>query len=156
MSKLSDIAKKTVGNGGLTSGLEKIKLDDVIATYPDGVTITGAEMVNNNGSSFPVFTFAEDTSKYFSGGKALREMVEAWIEGYDGDLGAVNEDLQKEPVRIKMRKVNTKKGKTYTAITIVGTVKAETADPEAEPEYDPETGEVLSDTADNDGENIPF
>ena len=156
MSKLSDIAKKTVGNGGLTSGLEKIKLDDVIATYPDGVTITGTEMVNNNGSSFPVFTFAEDTSKYFSGGKALREMVEAWIEECDGDLGLVNDELQKEPVIIKMRKVNTKKGKTYTMVTIVGTAKAATAEPEADPEYDPETGEVISDTTDNDSENNPF
>lgn len=155
MSKLSDIAKKMVGNGGLTSGLEKIKLDDVIKTYPDGVTITGTEMVNNNGSSFPVFTFAEDTSKYFSGGKALREMVEAWIEEYDGDLGAVNDELRRESVIIKMRKVNTKKGKTYTTVTIVGTVKT-AADSEAEPEYNPETGEVINETAEDDEENNPF
>lgn len=155
MSKLSDIAKKMVGNGGLTSGLEKIKLDDVIKTYPNGVTITGAEMVSNNGSSFPVFTFAEDTSKYFSGGKALREMVEAWIEEYDGDLGSVNDELRRESVIIKMRKVNTKKGKTYTTVTIVGTVKT-AADSEADPEYNPETGEVINEPAEDDNENNPF
>ena len=135
MSRLSDIAKKTVGNGGLTGGLEKIKLDDVIKTYPDGVSITGADIVDNNGNSFPVFTFAEDENRYFSGGKALREMVEAWIEDYDGDLSAVNDDLRAEHVKIKMRKVTTKGGKTFTAVTILGTVKA----------VDTETGEVISD-----------
>ena len=139
MSKLSDIAKKTVGNGSLTSGLEKIKLDEVIKAYPDGVTINGADMVNSNGNSFPVFTFAEDTSKYFSGGKALREMVEAWIEEYDGDLSAVNDDLKAEPVKIRMRKVTTKGGKTFTAVAILGTVQTAT------PNCNPETGEVDED-----------
>lgn len=136
MSKLSDIAKKTVGNGGLTGGLEKIKLDDVIKTYPEGVSITGTDLINFNGNSFPVFTFAEDETKYFSGGKALREMVEAWIEEYDGDLSAVNDDLRTEHVKIRMRKVTTKGGKTFTAVAILGTVKA----------FNPKTGEVTDES----------
>ena len=146
MSKLSDIAKKTVGGGGLTGGLEKIKLDEVIKAYPDGVSVTGAELINASGSTFPVFTFVENTAQYFSGGKALREMVEAWIEEYDGDLSTVNDDLKAEPVRIKMKKVTTKGGKTFTTVTILGTLQPVEDISEPQVDYDAETGELSEDS----------
>lgn len=147
MSRLSDIAKKAVGNGGLTSGLEKMKLDDVIKTYPNCVTITGAELITAGGSTFPVFTFAEDETKYFSGGKALREMVEAWIEDYDGDLSAVNADLQVEPVRIRMRKTTTKAGRSFTDVGILPSLPTRIATKAANnPNYNPDTGEVADES----------
>lgn len=137
MSKLHDIARAAVGNGGLTSGLQKIKLDDLIARYPEGVSITGVDIINYEGSRFPSFTFAEDDTLCFSGGMALIQMADAWLEGYEGDIQAINEDLMREPVRIQLEKVMTKSKRTYTRVKILPS--------KPEPAYNPETGEVIDD-----------
>lgn len=141
MSKLSDIARNAVGNGGVTSGLEKIKIDELIRLYPDGVSITGVDIISYEGSRFPSFAFAEDTTKCFTGGMALIQMADAWIDEYDGDMQAINDDLRAEPVRIRMEKTTTKNKRTYTRVTILP----------SEPTCDPQTGEIMG-----AGASVPF
>lgn len=119
MSKLSNVAKKILGGGGVTGGLEKIKLDDLIKQYPGGVSVTGFDIVNYNGGYFPTFTFKENPNQYFSGGKALRELVEGWCEACDGDIGEANAQLMAEPVKLKMTKIKTKTGRDFTKVETV-------------------------------------
>ena len=133
MSKLSDIARAVTSNGGFTSGRQKIKIDDLIARYPDGVSITGVDIIKYNGTRFPSFIFAEDDTCCFSGGLALIEMADAWVEAYDGDMQAINESLQREPVRIKLEKTKTKNKRDYTRVTVL---------PSKVEHIDAETGEV--------------
>lgn len=138
MSKLSDIARAVTGNGGVTNGRQKIKIDELIARYPDGVSITGVDIIKYEGSRFPSFIFAEDENCCFSGGLALIEMADAWVEAYDGDMQAINESLQREPVRIKLEKVKTKNKRDYTRVTVL---------PPKVEHVDEDTGEVTDDVA---------
>lgn len=149
MSKMSDAARAAIGGSGtLTGGLEKIKLDDLIAAYPDGVAVNGFDIVNYQGATFPVFTFCEDASRYFSGGMALKNMANRWLEICGGNIEQANAELAKEPVILKMEKVKTKNKRDFTKVSVMGTLQlndeAEDLPPAEEIEYDKETGEIVA------------
>ena len=100
---------------GLRDGREKIKLDDLIRTYPDGVTIVGFEMGEGKKGAFPVFAMAE-AQKYFSGGGDLKILADKWLAVSEGDITAINESLRKKPTKVKIWTVQTNSGDTYTKV----------------------------------------
>ena len=159
MSRLENIARLAMGGDSIMDGREPIKTADIIAKYPDGICITGIAKNTYNGSTYPVFTFAEEPSKYFSGATALSQMVEGMLDEYDGNLAEINADLQKEYLKIKLVKTRTKKGYNFTKAIIVGTVPAIYTD-ENGAKIDAETGEVVSDTnlcdVEENGKELPF
>lgn len=142
MSKMADVARKILGGGGVTGGLEKIKIDELIKTYPNGVAVNGFDLISYNGGQFPVFTFVENPAQCFSGGKALQDLVNGWLEFCDGDIGEANANLQAEPVILKLAKVKTKAGRDFTRVEVCGTLKIEPP-----PEFDADTGEIIDDGA---------
>lgn len=153
MSRLENIARAAIGGDSIMDGREPMKTADIISKYPNGICITGIAKNTYNGSTYPVFTFAEEPGKYFSGATALSQMVDGMLDEYDGNFAELNSDLQKEYLKIKLVKTRTKKGYNFTKVIIVGTVKAP-APAEYEDEngmkVDSETGEVTS------GGDAPF
>ena len=151
MSRLENVARNAMGGDSIMDGREPIKTADIIAKYPDGICITGIAKNSYNGSTYPVFTFAEEPDKYFSGATALSKLVDNMLEEYDGNLAEINAELQKEYLKIKLVKTRTKKGYNFTKVIIVGTVPApaEYVD-ENGLTVDSDTGEVVY------GENAPF
>lgn len=154
-SRLENAARNAVGGGSLMDGREPIKTADIIAKYPDGICITGIAKNTYNGSTYPVFTFAEDPSKYFSGATALSKLVDGMLEDYDGDLTEINSDLQKSHLKIKLVKTKTKRGFNFTNVIVVGTVPATYSDENGNT-VDAETGEVtfVSKPRENPAENV--
>ena len=148
-SRLENAARNAMGGDSIMEGREPIKTADIIAKYPDGICITGVAKNTYNGSTYPVFTFAEDPSKYFSGATALSKMVDGMIENYDGDLAELNADLRQEHLKIKLIKTRTTKGYNFTKEVVVGTVPAEptTFTDEEGNTIDADTGEVYGDEA---------
>ena len=142
MSKLnlSSIASSAVGGGGLTRDLNKIKLDTLIANYPDGVSINGLDMIEFEGSRFPSFTFVEDPTSCFAGGVALMQMADALLNAV-GDIVELNEELQRKPLRIKLEKIQTKSRRTYTRVKVLDTAPELPAESPTE-KVNPDTGEV--------------
>lgn len=119
MGKFSDIAKKSVNNNSIMAGREKISTDDIIAVYPNGISINSVNMVTYQGNEYPVFTFVEDDSKYFSGGKALKSIVNAWVDACEGDISEINVGISAEPVKIKLTKIKTSTGRNFVKVDIV-------------------------------------
>ena len=154
MSRLENIARSAMGGDSIMDGREKIKTDDIVQLYPNGICITGVAKNNYNGSTYPVLTFAEDPSKYFSGATAISQLVDGMLEGYDGDLAALNSDLQKEYLKIKLVKTKTKRGYNFTKVIVVGVVPATpaTVTDENGVEVDTETGEVINAEGEYDGQ----
>lgn len=143
MSRLEDIARNAMGGDSIMDGREPIKTADIMEKYPDGICITGIAKNTYNGDTYPVFTFAEEPSKYFSGATALSKMVNGMLEEYDGNLAELNADLQKEYLKVKLVKTKTKKGYPFTKAIVVGTVKPVTFTDENGEVIDSETGEVI-------------
>ncbi len=142
-SRLENAARTAMGNN--TDGRESMKIVDIIAKYPNGICITSIAQRMYDGRTYPVFTFAEEPSKYFSGGIALSQLVDGMIDEYDGNLAELNRDLQKEYLKIKLMKTRTKRGYNFTKAIIVGVVPATRYTDENGNTIDTETGEVISD-----------
>lgn len=152
-SRLENIARAAMGGDSIMDGREPIKTADIIAKYPDGICITAIAKNTYNGSTYPVFTFAEEPSKFFSGATALSQLVDGMLDEYDGNMAELNSDLQKEYLKIKLVKTKTKRGYNFTKAIVVGTVPVpKIATDENGVDYDTETGEILNETK----EKIPF
>jgi hypothetical protein len=143
MGKLANIARNVVGVGG-----EYISLNDLIANYPDGVTVNGVSIRKTSKGDVPCFTFAEDSNKYaYAVSGDLAVIWEAWLNDADGSIEELNNALQVENVKIKIQKKRTKKGNTYTKAWVVGTIEKERieVDEDSTEIVDEETGEVIVD-----------
>ena len=114
---MKDRLLKELG-AGLATGRERIRVDDLIAAYPEGITITGMDLLPVSGEdrTYSIFTFAENEQLYFSGGGDIPKLGEIFLSEYEGDLTGINEELQANPIRIRIRKVKTKRGTLYTKV----------------------------------------
>ena len=111
----------------MIAGLEKIENDLLIAAYPDGFTINGADLINGTDQEtgetkqFCVFTIAEDPTKYASGGMQLTEMVKEWFEltGAPDGMQLSAALRQEGGVKVKLEKVKTQSGRKFTKVTVL-------------------------------------
>ena len=114
MSRLADIAKATT-----YKVRTKLLIDDLIKTYPDGVTICGAYIFNHNGEDLRCFLFKENSDQFFyahSGEIAI--LFNEWLEACQGDCITLNKELAEEPVKVKIYRVPRKKGGFYTKAVV--------------------------------------
>lgn len=92
---------------------EKITLNDLIKKYPDGVTVNGFDYYG----PYPVLFFAEDKNKFFHASSGdLKKITDAMLEDYEGDLGAINEDLAAFSPKVRIRKVKTTANNDYVKV----------------------------------------
>lgn len=125
--KFSSIAKEITGGSQVIAGLEKLENDMLIAAYPGGITINGADLIKTTDQEtgeekeFCVFTFAEDPKKYASGGKQLTEIVKKWFSAADTTDGVTLSKLLKEEggVKVKLEKKKTQSGRKFTSVTVL-------------------------------------
>lgn len=144
MSKIGNIAKKVVGS-------QTIKIDDIIEQYGGVVTINRMDFSDYKGTQIPVFGFVEGAGlKFYGGFKKMRELADALIEEYDGDLAAINEDFRHHGVKVKFLPLaKTASGNPFRPVIDLGEV-----DFDEELQFDEETGEIADAEINVDGE--PF
>ena len=120
------IAKEATTLSKLMKGREKISVADVIKNYPDGITVTGFDIIlshndNLGMDSYPIVIFSEDPSKFVFGGTVLNGFVRAWLAHFDGDIEACNKALASyDGVKLKFSRQRSKTGnREYTSIEVV-------------------------------------
>lgn len=120
MGKLNDLAKKASGVSAITEGKTKLSTEEVIAKFPEGVTISAVDVFRDSekDSLYAVCDIAEDETVYFFGGQAITTMVLDFITEC-GTVEAVNEQLKNEPIKIKLTKGKTKKGRDFTSFEVI-------------------------------------
>ena len=127
MGKLSSAAKEITSGIPVIAGLEKITTDLVIAGYPNGITVTGADLLDavdqNTGEAkkYGVVTFQEDVTKYMPCGQQLTEIIEKWFEITNAPDGMqLSAALRQEGgVKIKLEKSRTQGGRSFTKATVI-------------------------------------
>ena len=119
-NKFTQQAKQALGGSPIMNGRSKMSTEEIIAKYPEGITINGFDVINKaDGTSYPVFSIAEDDTVFFNGGSLAQKIVEQWLkEGY-GDLEGINAELKKEGAKFVLGKGKTKSNKTITTYTPV-------------------------------------
>lgn len=122
----AELARKATVLSPIIEGKEKISVGDIIANYPNGITVTEFDMVTSvdkdgNPDTYPVFVFAEDTSKFGFGGSVFKNICENWIHHFDGDIETCAKALQAGGgVKMIFSQAKTKAGRPVTTIEIVG------------------------------------
>lgn len=112
-------AQKAQGTMGLMNGREKIATEDLLAKYPNGITITSFDILNGQNGEHMICTFAEDTSRFYNGGKILTDMAKAWVEDYQSVEEANKDFMTCGGVKVKLSKGRTKKGNTIIEIEVL-------------------------------------
>lgn len=119
MKDFKNVAKENVSGSFIYNNREKIEKDLLIATYPAGVTVVGADLVTGENGVYAVCIFAENDKQYFNGGKAVTDIVKEWADGYD-DLEKMSADLKASGgVKLQFSKTKTKSGRDFTAVKVV-------------------------------------
>ena len=118
------IAVKVTQLSELMEDREKIETEDIIKYYPDGITIIGADpitLTNEKGeeSSFWVYIFEEDDSKFAFSGFVLNKIFANILKQCGGDLDEMNEELKKGELRVKLSTGNTKSKQQITNVKVL-------------------------------------
>nr|DAP68131.1 MAG TPA: hypothetical protein [Caudoviricetes sp.] len=112
MKNFRDLARKATTLSELMENRVKIQTADVIKNFPDGITINAVDIIKTSDVIYPVFTFAEDSNKFYCGGIVLSEIVDTWLHEYNEDLGLLNHDLAESGgVKVKLTEDKTRDGK---------------------------------------------
>lgn len=120
------LAKRATTLSSIMEGREKLNTDEVIKRYPNGITITEFDVVttpdqNGNPSTYPVIAFAEDSTKFIYGGKAIMDMVTMWLANFEGDIETTSNALKAAGgVKVKMTSAKTKQGRNFTRVDVIG------------------------------------
>lgn len=116
----SDAEAVTAGSA-LLRGKTKLSTGEVIAKYPEGVTIIGFDLLTGKkGTPFAACVIAEDRGVYFNGGKTITEIVLKWLQSYEGDVTECNIALQDAGgVKVKLERTATKDGNSYTRVNVI-------------------------------------
>lgn len=100
---LRDLAMKEITLSPIMEGRDKIKMEELVRAYPQGVTISAVDMIPDakTGEMYSLFTFKEDESKFASGGTVFNKIAKAWLEQYQYDIHTLAHDLVEEDIKIR-------------------------------------------------------
>lgn len=115
------VAQRETSLSRLMEGREKIKTEDIIKKYPNGVTLTEFDLVTIDDSTFPVFTFAENDKECFFGGHVLTKIAIGWVKACDGDVETASDNLKScGGIRVQFELSRTNKNNNITLVKVLG------------------------------------
>lgn len=126
MSHFTDLAKKKTAGSPVLSERSKISTDELIAKYPDGVTINAFDFLNGKNGKYVVCAFCENPGLFFNGGKILTEIFESFVDEYrteDNTAADAYEACAKafaaECLKVKLSTGRTKEGNRVTLVEVL-------------------------------------
>ena len=87
---------------------QAIKIDELIARYPEGVTLNGCSVAyyQSTKTEVPEFYFAEDRSrKIYITCKELKKLFEGWLKACNGNVDKLHNLLKKKPQKYKFERM---------------------------------------------------
>lgn len=123
MSRFSERAKAHVAGSPVLENREKMSTDEIIARYPQGVTIIDFDFLNGKQGRYVVCAFKESPQNYFNGGKILTDIFEEFLTEYSemvNPLEACRKDFSDEGgLKVKLSHGRTKDGNNVTLVDII-------------------------------------
>lgn len=115
MSRFSESAKRAVERSRVTTGRDKMTLEDVIKNYPDGVCVDEFQILVGESGKEYVVMHIKDTNNYFNGGSIALKIARGWIDDFAGDEDTASEELKKDGgCTFRITRGTTKKGQPIT------------------------------------------
>jgi len=116
---MNRIAKAAEQLSGKSRGRDKMRLDEVLSKYPEGVTLNWLDERELNGAEYIIFTFEEEPNAFSSGSGDFLKFWDLLLKEFDGCISDMQEYLAANPTRIKIWKTTTKNRKTYTCLSVI-------------------------------------
>ena len=110
------------------SNAQYMKIDDIIAAYPDGIHLSGVfTRTNQDGKEAPCFKFAEEPERFFyASTQMLQKMYSDIIDDAEGNILSANEQLSQTYIHIRMERGKSKStGNPFLFVYIIAEVPAE-------------------------------
>lgn len=115
----ASIAKQTTSLSKLMEGRDKIETREIIAKYPQGITVYAFDMLGKGDDAYPVFLFKEEPAKFAFGGAVFKSIVLAWLGQFDGSVEDCSASLGASGgVRMIFKTSVTKNGRSITTVEI--------------------------------------
>lgn len=126
MSRFTDLAKKKTAGSPVLSERTKISTDELMAKYPNGVTINGFDFLSGKNGRYVVCAFRENPGLFFNGGKILTEIFESFVDEYKTEdnsfadaYDACSKDFATECLKVKLSSGRTKDGNRVTLVEVL-------------------------------------
>lgn len=126
MSRFTDLAKKKTSGSPVLSERTKISTDELIAKYPNGVTINAFDFLSGKNGRYAVCAFRENPGLFFNGGKILTDIFESFVDEYKTDENsfadayeACSRDFATECLKVKLSSGRTKDGNRVTLVEVL-------------------------------------
>lgn len=123
MADFRNMAKRQTTLSEVMTDRDKISTDELIAKYPDGVTIVAFDYIQSKKFSrgkYPVYNIAEDATVFCNGGAVLDRIFHDFVEAMDGDVKAASDELRRQGgLQVKLSKGETKKGDEVTLVEVI-------------------------------------
>lgn len=119
-----NVAIEATSLSELMTGRTKLDTTDIVAKYPEGITITAVDMVeyekDGNPVEYPIILFAENDKAFYAGGIVLKKIAQAWVSAFGGDYSAMSADLAEQGgVKVKLSVGRSKNGNSITNVEII-------------------------------------
>lgn len=116
-----EVAHRETTLSCLMNGRDKIKTEDIIKKYPEGITLTEFDLITIEDGTFPVFLFAENDKECFFGGCILTKIATGWVKACDGDVEAASNNLKScGGIKVQFEVSRTNKNKNITLVKVLG------------------------------------
>ena len=113
-------AQESTALSELMTDRDKLSTEELVVKYPDGVTLTAFDVIDNNKGRYSVFHIKENDKVFYCGGIVLLKIVEGWLKGFDGDIDMANAELAKMGgVKVKLELSKTKDNNNLTKVTVL-------------------------------------
>lgn len=122
MADFRNMAKRQTTLSEVMADRDKVKTDDLIAEYPDGLTIIAFDYIQSKKSKgkYPVFNIAEDPTIFCNGGTVLDRIFRDFVDAMDGDIKAASDELRRQGgLHVQLSKGRTKNGDDFTQVTVI-------------------------------------
>ena len=122
MADFRNMAKRQTTLSEVMTDRDKISTDELIAKYPDGVTIVAFDYIQSKKSkgNYPVFNIAEDATVFCNAGTVLDRIFTDFVNSMDGDVKAASDELRRQGgLQVKLSKGETKAGDELTLVEVI-------------------------------------
>lgn len=113
---LTETLKDVLEDKRITAGKDKISTSEIIAKYPEGISITEFELRFDETNKYLIILFAEDETKFYCGGNKFVTLFNQLDEACNNHGVDIHDYLKKNPIKIKIGLKTSRNGREYVTI----------------------------------------
>lgn len=119
MSRFTKKAQSAVSKSFVTTGRDKVSVEDVMKVSPV-ITIIAFDKMKKGSDEFYAVTFKEDTTKFFFSGTVLTQILDTIMDGENGSCEDISKELESDGgLKVKLTQAKSERNRDYVAVEVI-------------------------------------